>query len=148
MRAQLLPVDGGPDIEIIKDLTLIGRKEGCDLRLDHKSVSKYHCALAKTDGLVVRDLGSTNGTKVNGRRVRRAMLLPNDVLVIAHHAFRVALGPGESPSSSDLTEAISTRELAGLIDSKSDDQPPPPLDDKFTLKINTLPDIYEEKPRG
>ena len=84
MRAQLIPLDGSPPVELVKELTLIGRKEDCDLRLDHKSVSKLHCVLVKTDGLLLlRDLGSTNGTRVNGQRVRRAALLPNDTLAIA-----------------------------------------------------------------
>src|SRR5437868_12609340 len=94
MRAQLLPLDGGPPIEIVKDLTVVGRKEECDVRLDHKSVSKMHCVIVKTDGLLLlRDLGSTNGTRVNGQRVRRAALLPNDQLIIAGYRFRVWFGP-------------------------------------------------------
>src|SRR6266571_444343 len=96
MRAQLVPLEGGQPIEIVKDLTLVGRKEDCDLRLDHKSVSKMHCVIVKTDGLLLlRDLGSTNGTRVNGQRVRRAALLPNDQLTIAHFKFRVQLGPDQ-----------------------------------------------------
>src|SRR5271165_1897553 len=84
MQAQLVPLDGGSLIDISKELTLVGRKEDCDLRIDHKSISKLHCVLVKTDGLLlVRDLGSTNGTRVNGQRVRRAALLPNDKLTIA-----------------------------------------------------------------
>src|ERR1051326_6665576 len=94
MRAQLIPLDGGRPIDILKDLVIIGRKEDCDLRLDHKSVSKMHCIIVKTDGLLLlRDLGSTNGTRVNGQRVRRAALLPNDQLSIANYKFRVYLGP-------------------------------------------------------
>src|SRR5438067_1431400 len=94
MRAQLVPLDGGSPIEIVKDLIVVGRKEECDLRLDHKSVSKMHCIIAKTDGLLLlRDLGSTNGTRVNGTRVRRAALLPNDNICIANYKFRVHLGP-------------------------------------------------------
>src|SRR5947207_7704369 len=94
MRAQLVPLDGTPPIEIVKDLVVVGRREDCDLRLEHKSVSKIHCVLVKTDGLLMlRDLGSTNGTRVNGTRVRRAALLPNDQLGIASYKFRVYLGP-------------------------------------------------------
>src|SRR5215218_1844244 len=93
MRAQLLPLDGGAPIEIVKDLTVVGRKEQSDLRLDHKSVSKMHCVIVKTDGLLLlRDLGSTNGTRVNGQRVRRAALLPNDQVAIAGLKFKVLFG--------------------------------------------------------
>src|SRR6516225_7755236 len=96
MRAQLLPLDGGSAVDIVKDMTLVGRKEDCDLRLPHKSVSKLHCVVVKTDGLLLlRDLGSTNGTRVNGTRVRRAALLPNDQVAIAHFKFRIFLGPDE-----------------------------------------------------
>src|ERR1700722_14172137 len=116
MRAQLLPLDGSPAIEILKDLTLVGRKEDVDLRLDHKSVSKLHCVIVKTDGLLlVRDLGSTNGTRVNGQRVRRAALLPNDQLNIASYRFRVYLGPGEPVEAEDgefHTQQMDAKEVA------------------------------------
>jgi len=93
MRARLVPVDGGPPIDLVKDLTLFGRDDDCDIRLDHKSVSKLHCVVVKTDGLLLlRDLGSTNGTRVNGQRVRRAALLPNDHLSVANVKYRVLFG--------------------------------------------------------
>src|SRR5579883_2393108 len=98
MRARLVAVDGGRSIDLTKDLTLFGRDEDCDVRLDHKSVSKLHCVIVKTDGvLLLRDLGSTNGTRVNGQRVRRAALLPKDEVSIASFKFRVELGPQEKP---------------------------------------------------
>src|SRR5512138_3084541 len=117
MRAQLLPAEGGPPIEIVKDLVVVGRKEDCDLRLEHKSVSKLHCVVVKTDGLLfLRDLGSTNGTRVNGQRVRRAALLPNDQLSIANYKFRVHLGPDQqSVASEEHTQQMDAREVADLL---------------------------------
>ena len=118
MRAQLVPLDGGSPIEIVKDLIVVGRKEDCDLRLEHKSVSKMHCVLVKTDGLLLlRNLGSTNGTRVNGTRVRRAALLPNDQLSIAHYKFRVFLGP-DAPAevhAEEYTQHLNSFEVADLL---------------------------------
>src|SRR6187401_1934431 len=124
MRAQLIPLDGGPPLELTKDLTLVGRKEDCDLRLDHKSVSKQHCVLVKSDGLLfVRDLGSTNGTRVNGQRVRRAALIPNDQLHVASVKFRVFIGPGDAPvSHSEHTQRIDADELAKLMNRSKEDE--------------------------
>src|SRR5262245_61073860 len=120
MRAQLIPLDGGSPVDVTKDLTLVGRKEECDLRLDHKSVSKMHCVIVKTDGLLLlRDLGSTNGTRVNGQRVRRAALLPNDQLAIASYKFKVFLGPddlGPPPPvvAHEHTQQLDANEVAHL----------------------------------
>ncbi len=77
MRAELIPVDGGPPIPITRDVTVIGRREYCDIQLDDPSLSKRHCVLVKTDGLLmIRDLATTNGTRVKGQRIRWAALLP------------------------------------------------------------------------
>ena len=138
MRARLIPIDGGDPVEIVKDLILIGRGEDCELRLDHKSVSKRHCVLVKTDGLVLlRDLGSTNGTRVNGQRVRRGTLLPNDVLSVAN--FRFTLQFGDGPSGVSATESLGAS-------SRSDDgsdpehETLPPKGDP--VRRNALPDDY------
>src|SRR5580698_9236546 len=118
MRAQLFPVNGGPAVEVVKDLTLVGRKDECDLRLDHKSVSKIHCVLVKTDGLLLlRDLGSTNGTRVNGQRVRRAALLPNDQVAFANFKFRVAFGPDSRliEPSAEHTQHLDPHEVESML---------------------------------
>jgi pSer/pThr/pTyr-binding forkhead associated (FHA) protein len=95
MQAKLVPVDGGQPIPITRDVTVIGRgRDLCDVLLQQTSISKLQCLVAKTDGLLfIRDLGSTNGTKVNGQRVTRGALLPGDELAFASVKFRVHLGP-------------------------------------------------------
>lgn len=159
MRAQLLPLDGGSPIDITKDLIVVGRKDDCDLRLEHKSVSKVHCVLVKTDGLLLlRDLGSTNGTRVNGTRVRRAALLPNDHLSIAHYKFRVYLGPdvAEEVHAEEHTQHLNSHEVADLLrqargradkDEESDDSGKPAADGEG-LHRNQLPDVYPEEQAG
>src|SRR5207253_8301930 len=118
MRAHLAPLDGGAPIDVPRDLALVGRKEDCDLRLDHKGVSKLHCVIVKTDGLIlIRDLGSTNGTRVNGQRIRRAALLPNDKLTIANFHFRILFGAAVEPLASpeEQTMHMEAKDVAQLL---------------------------------
>src|SRR5262249_16747871 len=147
MRAQLIPVEGGEPIEIVKDMVLVGRREECDLNIDHKSVSKLHCVLVKTDGLLlVRDLGSTNGTRVNGQRVRRAALLPNDQLHVASVKFRVYLGPGEPPvNASENTQRIDADEPARMMSKSSGEDDSDPDMPAQPVVQNLLPDVYEDE---
>jgi len=102
MLAKLISIDGDHPIILTKDVTVVGRKRGvCDVYIDRSSVSKLHCVIVKTDGLLfIRDLGSTNGSKVNGQRVTRGALLPGDELSFANARFRVYLGPDEEPDNS------------------------------------------------
>ena len=147
MRAQLIPLEGGPPLELVKDVTLVGRKEICDLRLDHRSVSKMHCVFVKTEGmLLLRDLGSTNGTRVNGQRVRRAALLPNDQVDIAQFKFKVFLGPDAMPPHNfEATQHLDPGEIASMehaAGSPADAGNPP------VLRPRPLPDVYpQDEPR-
>src|SRR3981081_971438 len=146
MRALLIPLEGGSPVDVAKEMTLIGRQEDCDLRLDHKSVSKMHCVLVKTDGLLlVRDLASTNGTRVNGTRVRRAALLPNDKLSVANFHFRVLFGAAlAAADQADQTQRIEPNELQKVI-AGADMVPESEVDEPIMeMQKNVLPDVYPE----
>ena len=62
---------------------LLGRTPGCDARIDSVLASRRHARVSKRGSAwTVEDLGSTNGTWLNGRLVRRARLLPGDELAL------------------------------------------------------------------
>lgn len=123
MKAQLIPLDGGPAITLNRDVTLVGRKRDLvDLFIENSSVSKLQCLIVKTDGLLfIRDLGSTNCTKVNGQRVTRGALLPGDELSFAGARFRVELGPGDAEVGHDEQTEMITALPASDVDNVYDD---------------------------
>ena len=110
MKAELVPENGDPPIPITRDVTVLGRRDYCDVVIDHPSLSKRHAVLVKTDGLlVVRDLATTNGTKVKGQRIRWAALLPDDRLAFGAYKVRIYLGPDHAPSPSEKAVAAGAK---------------------------------------
>ena len=90
MPTRLVALGAGPDIVVDRAVVLVGRDPRCDVRLDSWRVSRIHCCLAPDrDGIVVRDLASTNGTWINGRRAVTGRLRAGDELAIAHHRYRL-----------------------------------------------------------
>jgi pSer/pThr/pTyr-binding forkhead associated (FHA) protein len=125
MHAQLVPQKGGRPIVVSRDITVVGRDQDlCDLVIDKSSISKLHCVVVRTDGLLfIRDLGSTNGTKVNGQRVVRGALLPGDELAFAGEKFKVEMGPSRSQTENDDPHAARTEAIATFIPDESFSQP-------------------------
>ena len=98
----LLPLRSGQVLRI-------GRMEGLDLVLPEDLVSRRHAEIAVTDeGIVLRDLGSTNGTFVNGRRIREVALKEGDRVLVG--ATILSVVPQEEmllPTGTSLAEALS-----------------------------------------
>jgi predicted component of type VI protein secretion system len=91
MPAQLVSLNGGPSILLDKPIILIGRHPECDIQIESRKVSRRHCCIAQVnDYLVVRDLGSTNGIRINGVRVLEGRLNAKDELTIGGACFRVS----------------------------------------------------------
>ena len=90
MPCHLIASAGGSPIRLDRVLVVVGRHRNCDARLASDRVSRWHCCLTEVDGEVwVRDLGSTNGTWIDGRRASSGRVRPGDVLAIAHLRYRV-----------------------------------------------------------
>jgi diguanylate cyclase (GGDEF)-like protein len=84
--APCLIVHGGADagrrVDLDRPHLIIGRQSDCNVQLDSASVSRRHAELAvAADRVLLRDLGSANGTWLNGRRLERAMPLTDGDLL-------------------------------------------------------------------
>lgn len=78
------------DFPLTKPVTVIGRKEACDIRIPLAEVSRKHSAVYVDDVAVrVKDQDSANGTYVNNQRVAEEKLAPGDHLIIGPVVFTV-----------------------------------------------------------
>lgn len=93
---------------------IIGRSSSADIRIDDPNASRKHASMErKVDGWHVSDLGSTNGTFVDGKKIHSFMLSPGKVFTIGNTSFM--LDPGKA-SIQSLTTGSSgkTREKKGF----------------------------------
>jgi len=103
MSFRLTPLISGtaPIIALQRPVLLVGRHIECDVRLDSPKISRRHCCLAMAyDRVLIRDLGSRNGVRLNGRVVEEARLHCGDELAIGPILFRIELEPAEKRPSS------------------------------------------------
>jgi pSer/pThr/pTyr-binding forkhead associated (FHA) protein len=84
----------GSEVGLEQERVTLGRGKGCDVILDDGSVSQMHAALELgAAGFSIRDLGSTNGVRVNGSRVAAADLKHGDRIEIGSLSFRYRVEP-------------------------------------------------------
>jgi predicted component of type VI protein secretion system len=92
MPVHLLSLTEGPNLALDKPIMLIGRQNECDIQLNSRKVSRRHCVVAQIgDYLVVRDLGSTNGIRVNGEKVIESRLKAGDELTVGNFKYRISV---------------------------------------------------------
>ena len=102
MTARLVALDEGPDIMLDRAMVVVGRHPACDARLDSLRVSRHHCCMMHENGeVVIRDLGSTNGIRINGQRVEMGRLRAGDELSIAHIRYRLDNGQAHDQTLAD-----------------------------------------------
>jgi FHA domain-containing protein len=98
-----LTVESGPTIGqrfVVQNRTTLGRIKGNDIVLPDASVSRQHArCLVQGQRLLVRDLGSANGTFVNNRKIDQAEIAPGDVLRVGKVELRVRAVSAASPAA-------------------------------------------------
>ena len=76
-------------VELSEAETLIGRSPSADLRINDKAISRDHACISFEDGqYLIEDLQTTNGTKVNGKRVRSGELQDGDTIQLGQTTIK------------------------------------------------------------
>jgi predicted component of type VI protein secretion system len=91
MDAKLIVVGGkaSKGTVSLKPPTIVGRSREAGLTVAHPMISRRHAEIYETDGLLmIRDLGSLNGTRIDGRRIKEAPLPPEAEFTIGPLTFR------------------------------------------------------------
>src|SRR5262245_20939967 len=118
MPAQLIALTEGPNILLDKPILLLGRHPECDIQIESRKISRRHCCIAQVhDYLVVRDLGSTNGVRINGVRVLEGKLKGGDELMIGGCRYQVCW------------DVLAGRPAAGAVPRPAPRPPPVRADD-------------------
>lgn len=153
MEAKLIVIRGKANKgEVALNLpTTIGRSRESDLTVAHPMVSRSHCEIFEADGVLkVRDLGSLNGTFINGERVTEAELPPNAEITVGPLTFRAEYQHGDDdlPAFDEVGEAVAFEALEGPTEESTEpadaEQPAGPetaeLDPDFTVFEEAIAD--------
>ncbi len=146
MKVKILVVQGKVKQQRVKlELpAIVGRGSDADLVINHPAVSRQHCELFEADGQVrVRDLGSTNGTRVGGEKVAEAVLRPHDRFAIG--PFTLVVDYRQSPEAAAAQSGEGDQgAAAGVEDRASKPSPPEPSDWEESDRAEGL--LWEEGP--
>ena len=125
MAKLILSVDGQvlKEYQLSKERTLIGRKPHNDIPIDNLAVSGEHAAIITIlNDSFIEDLGSTNGTMVNGKPVKKHFLQNNDVVEIGKHKLKYFNDAPTAATAADFEKTMIIRNPAKAA--------PPPVADK------------------
>jgi|GEM_PF-1656872 len=149
MPAELLALTEGPNITLKKTITVFGRHPECDVQLNSRKVSRRHCVIADIGThLSVRDLGSTNGVRINGVRQDRGEVRNGDELLIGGFRFQVVFqapavsppSPVPAPVAVPSYSQMPTRRLLNISERALEQADEPvPLDESMMLQPRPKP---------
>jgi len=137
MPYKLTSVDGTKIIDLRDGRPLVvGRAPTSDIPIIDPTISRRHAELHSTDkGFLIRDLGSSNGTFVNGSRIDTGRAAPGDLISFGKVGFRLMLNDGtvETP-----TKAVPTQ-TPTILRQVAPPQPPPPTEMRRPIRAKTPP---------
>ena len=112
VRGGTAKTSDGKEVAIDVDPVVIGRDEGAQLRLDDPEVSAIHCELrAVNEGVLVRDLGSTNGTLIGSLRIREGVVTQKAEILVGQ--TRISIEPSGAKQKVDVGYSDRFGDLVG-----------------------------------
>jgi pSer/pThr/pTyr-binding forkhead associated (FHA) protein len=160
MAKLILSVDGQvlKEFTLSKERTLIGRKPHNDIQIDNLAVSGEHAAIITIlNDSFIEDLGSTNGTMVNGKPIKKHFLQNNDVVEIGKHKLKYFNDAPAQASAADFEKTMIIRNPAkaappppkaepALGDTAVNLKGPPPADDRTRPAPSAAPSAAPPAP--
>src|SRR4051812_19967767 len=129
MTPHLVALGDGPNLVLDKPILLVGRHQECDVQIPSRKISRKHCCIAQvSDYVVVKDLNSTNGIRVNGERLPEIVLRHGDELTIGNVRYRLEwpINGIKAASSTGNVKAFAPKRYDEMV---STDGPVPLRDD-------------------
>lgn len=120
------------------EVVTIGRGGENDIQLHDTTISQHHAQfIVSPDTLIIEDMGSTNGTYVNGRRVKKQQLKNGDQVMIGQHKLsfdNLGLPDDDDEQEPTLQMSLNSIEQA-LFDGQSKPNATPPADDSKSHQL-------------
>ncbi len=135
-----------------RTITVIGRREDCDLRIPLGEVSRKHCRfIIDKDALRLEDLGSSNGTFHNGTRVQEAVIGAGDTVQVGPVIFVIQIDgqPADEdiqPAGSPVSAHDTSIAAAPTGEAAPDEQPAAPANEDGIVDLG-LEEVEEVDPK-
>src|SRR5262245_29069886 len=120
----LVRADGRQSEIPLRTRAIIGRQTDCQIRIPSAGISRHHCELTLADGkILLRDMGSSNGTYVNRQKIQQAQLGAGDLIGIGDMVFVVKIDG--NPAQIDSEDALDEGAVPVVAPPKAAAKAPP-----------------------
>ena len=105
------------NVPLISATVILGRGEGCEIVVDSSEASRQHARISLEDGrLTLQDLGSTNGTILNGRKLTAPQALDGGDIIIIGQVHYLVVAPGSAGNTTILGGRLGNVEDNYVVD--------------------------------
>lgn len=136
--------DGRERVYPLRDPLMVGRSEKCHVMIDMEGISRRHCLLSLVESkVVIEDLDSTNGTYLNGTRIREAVVRPGDKIMVGSCSLYILTGgDAKRVADSGQTQLLGQTTIETLLNEDEESLPDPVMLSHAGLKGSALEAMF------